>query len=255
MFEGGFRQVLRREADRISLPDESRWVPPQSVRTSATGSAAIVGIALVVLLGVVALREARIAESPVAQAPAKPTPPSRPTMVDGSLIAPLPNVYRNTQFNLVLPAWFHETPAPAGIPSDPALIDRRVFSARTDGRVAPVGEFLPWDLIVEVYRRDGRSLADWVVALGCRPAVPTGDGSCISEPRVIRGATAVVATRSVRNARSAAADTFVVDRKTYVVDRGDQVLVLRYYVGNESDRPTDVNEATLQTIVDSLGLP
>ncbi len=42
--------------------------------------------------------------------------------------------------------------------------------------------------------------------------------------------------------------------KIYVIDRGDQVLVLRYGIGDESNRPPDVTEATLEEIIRSLGL-
>ncbi len=43
--------------------------------------------------------------------------------------------------------------------------------------------------------------------------------------------------------------------KIYLVDRGDQLLVLRYGIGDESNRPADVTETTLDQIIDSLGLP
>lgn len=245
MFEGSFRQVLRREIDAIPLPPEARWVPA----TGSRGLPAWIGVAIAtvaLVLGAVAIRESRQAQGPAAQQPAAVTPPSRPTIVDSRGISPLRNAYRNTRFsyNLLLPAWFHEAPKVALLPSEPNLLDRTIFTARTDADEARFAQLRPWDLIVEVYRREGRSLEDWAGALGCDRSGPVGASTCTMTTTRLGGAPAVVGTRSEPQAG-----------KIYLVDPGEQILVLRYALGDESDRPADVTEATLDGIVSSLGLP
>ncbi len=245
MFEGSFRQVLRREVDAIPLPAEDEWVPRGA--SGGVGALALVAgaTAVALLLGVVTLSGARIPQSPAAEEPARVTPPARPTVVDGRKISPVPNLYRDLQFNynLVLPAWFHESQAVAGLPSEPTLLERKIFTARSDADEARFGQFRPWDLFVEVYRREGRSLEEWAGALGCDRSGPVGASTCAVTPTRIRGAEAVVGTRGAPLAG-----------KIYVIDRGDQVLVLRYGIGDESNRPPDVTEATLEEIIRSLGL-
>src|SRR6266508_6522499 len=120
--------------------------------------------------------------------------PARPTVINGIGIAPLPNLYRNTRFgyNLVVPAWFHEANAGVGLPSEPALLERKIFTARTEaeGTRFAGGQFKPWDLIVEVYRREGRSLDEWAGALGCDRSGPVQAPTCAMTSTRIRGADA-----------------------------------------------------------------
>jgi hypothetical protein len=72
MFEGGFRQILRREVDAIPLPPEDKWVP--AVVSAGSGvRARIVGAAatLAILLGVAVLSVTRLPARPATQEPAR----------------------------------------------------------------------------------------------------------------------------------------------------------------------------------------
>jgi hypothetical protein len=253
MFEGGFRQMLHRQVDAITLPPEDTWVP--RVASSAIGPWVLVSglVAIAFVVGVVAIGGVRLPEIPAAQEPARVTPPARPTTIDGHTDIPLPNAYRNTQFNynLVLPAWFHETRYPGGAPPNTPLLQQKVFTARDDADEARLassvnsrgGLVLPWDLVVEVYQRGGRSLEEWAGMLGCDRSGPVGTSTCALTTTRVHGTDALVGTRSSPSAG-----------KIYLIERGDQVLVLRYVLGDESDRPADVSEATLEQIIASLGL-
>lgn len=249
MFEGGFRQVLRREVDAIPLPPEDKWVPAVASAWFGAGLLVIGAAAFAVLLGVAVLSIARSRESPAAQEPARVTPPARPTVINSIGNAPLPNLYRNTRFNynLVLPAWFHETPVSLGTATAiPGLLERKLFTARSEAdetRFAG-GQFLPWDLIVEVYQRGDRSVEEWAGTLGCNRSGPAGASTCVLTTTRIHGTEVLVGTRSAPLAG-----------KIYLVNRGDQLLVLRYAMGDESNRPADVTQATLDQIIESLGLP
>jgi hypothetical protein len=70
MFEGGFRQILRREVDAIPLPPEDKWVPA-GVSAGFGPRALIMGAAsLAILLGVVTLTIAGMTARPATQQPA-----------------------------------------------------------------------------------------------------------------------------------------------------------------------------------------
>ncbi len=246
-----FRDALHRQVDSIALPPEEDWVPKARTESARWAlAAAVVGV--IVLAAALAAISARPTESPAAQEPVPATPPARPTVVDGRAgraVAPLPNLYRNTQsnYNLVLPAWFHESHVSVRTASDADLLDRRVFTARSDADEARFADsqFVPWDLFVEVYQRRDRTVEQWAAALGCNRSGPAGASTCtLQTTRLAFGVEAVVGTRSDP-----------LPGKFYLVERGAQLLVLRYSLGDESNRPQDVTQATLDQIIGSLGLP
>ncbi len=81
MFEGGFRQILRREVDAIPLPPEDKWVP--AVVSAGFGARTlIIGAActLAILLGVVTISIAGLLSRPATQQSAsEAVPASSPT--------------------------------------------------------------------------------------------------------------------------------------------------------------------------------
>jgi len=255
-----FVDALRREVDRIALPPESEWSPKAStgrglwsLAALAIGSLAVAAVALSVVTtdgaaaGAGEVLRRTIGVVPLVLQP-RPTPPVRPTVIEGGRrVLPVPNEYRNTQFryNLVVPAWFHQTPI-AVADSVPGLLHRAVFTARDEAAEARFagGRFLPWDLIVEVYQRGDRTSEQWAGDLGCNRSGPAGASTCALTPTQIHGTPAIVGTRSAP-----------LTGKMYLIERGDQILVLRYVLGDESNRPQDVTEATLDQIIGSLGLP
>ncbi len=242
-----FRDALRREVDRVALPREDEWIPEISSERGPWPVLATIG-AIMMAAVLVILIEARPTESPVAQQPAVVTPPSRPTTLPGGIgLVPLPIMYHNEQFNynLVVPAWFHQT-ASTGSPSSPSLLGSVVFTARSEADEAQFsrGQLHPWDLIVEVYRRGDLSVEQWAANLGCGASGQTASRTCGSAPSVINGVHMLVVTY---------ADPM--PGKMYLVERGEQLLVLRYNLGDESNRPQDVTQLTLDQIITSLGLP
>lgn len=255
-----FGDALRREVDRIALPPESEWSPKasssrglRSLAALAIGSLAVAAVALSVVTtdgaaaGAGEVLRRTIGIVPLVLQP-RPTPPVRPTVIEGGRrLSPVPNLYRNIEFNynLVVPAWFHETRINQELRL-PLVLDRVVFTARDEAAEARFagGQFLPWDLIVEVYQRGDRTTQQWAGDLGCNRSGPAGASTCALTPTQIHGTPAIVGTRSAPLAG-----------KMYLIERGDQILVLRYDLGDENNRPQDVTEATLDQIIGSLGLP
>jgi hypothetical protein len=201
------------------------------------------------------------------------TPPSlqRPTTCEppayganGRCARPVPNGIRNPAFgyNLTIPGEWHEAKVPPGtepfVPdrpnaspslTAPFFLDRKVFTARSPYEWAyTTNNSVPaWDLDVQVWDRQGRTVLEWSHAFGpCDPAIVViGISVCTQRTEVIRGGTFLVTTVStLRGGRTT----------SYYLDRGDQMLILRYSTDPNVAPPPGVTDATLEGIVRSIGL-
>lgn len=232
--ERPLHELFARELDRLPLPAPDLWVPaaraprpPRAVMMlGALVAAVVLGIA-----GGLALREARSITPPAAATPV----PSVGAVQGGAT-----QISLNSDLNyyIVLPAQWRRSEAERIVPSDKGLLlDRKVFTARTQGEEAHfVGsQFLPWDLFVEIWDRGGQSAEDWA-----HDRFACADG-CTAIVTRINGTTAWVIIVGPPLAG-----------RVYVIERGDRLLVLRYGIGDESNRPADVTEETLQQIINSL---
>lgn len=248
--EGGFRGALRQDLDAIPLPPEARWAPTaEQQRERGTLFMAAAALAGVVIAFIVVGAQLRVPEESGVLA----SPPVRPTTApDGRRIAPLPNVVRNLEFeyNLLVPAWFRRSGLPIDADSSAGLLYREIYTARDGESSVPVtaSTLPPWDVVVEVWRRGDRGLEELMPSFGC-------PGSRADRPPC---------TLTTTQLRFRGRETFPavlatigapVHTKIYIVERGDQFIVLRYAIGADSDRPRDVDEVTLDEIVNSLGLP
>jgi hypothetical protein len=132
----------------------------------------------------------------------------------------------------------------------PFLLDRHVFTARpaqewvtlTNVIVAPA-----WDLDVQMWDRQGRTVLEWARTFGpCNLGFPTyGTTDCVQTTGTIRGTTFVKTTVS----------TFHGPQTTsYYLERGDQMMILRYWTDPNIAPPAGVTDATLEDIVHSIGL-
>ncbi|MDP9226476.1 MAG: hypothetical protein M3P18_22085 [Actinomycetota bacterium] len=242
-----FRDELRREVERLPLPPEDQWVPTHAEAGPRSFVALTIVAAAIVAAIAVAAAGSRLEDGPAAQQPVLVTLPPRPTVVNGVGIERVPVIYQNTRFNynLVLPAWFRHGTLSAGTDAAAGPLERQLITARSEAEEARfVGtQFLPWDLIVEVWDRGGKRTEEWVANFGC-PDPSKGANPCVLETTKIHGTQATVATRAGPPRA-----------RIYLIEHGDQLLVLRYAIGAESDRPAEVSEATLETIITSLGLP
>lgn len=243
--ELSIERVFRRELDALPIPAEFLWVP---VRSDAGGTfvrrtALIVATALLVGGAVFAVNDAR--ESGVAGPGSRATVQPRLTCLpNGVCIAPVPILVRSPElgYNLWLPGDWRETAATG--PTTPGLVSRRVFTARSseeEARVGTAGQVPAWDLTVEIWERQGRSALQWAGSDLC--VAPT---SCGISPMTLRGASAVQAkvpaTPSSRYVRG------------IYVERGDRILILRFVVDPDVERPSGVTEDTFDQIVAKIGL-
>jgi len=271
--ELSIERVFRRELDSLPLPAEQLWVPNRRGGASAILAVSVGAAALVLALVAVDLvREASGAATqprgaatapPLLQPPATCEPPAYGA--HGRCARPLPNGIRNPAFgyNLTIPGEWREAQMPPGtepfVPdrpntgpalTAPFLLDRRVFTARspqewvliTSTNLAPA-----WDFDVQVWDRQGRTALEWSRTFGpCDPAVPIfGITGCAQRTETIRGGSFVVTTVS----------TFRGPQTTsYYLERGDQMLILRYWSDPNVAPPPGVTEATLEGIVRSIGL-
>jgi hypothetical protein len=178
-------------------------------------------------------------------------------VIDARGIAPLRNLYRNAQFNynLTVPAWFRNVPSPpTAIESARGLVDRQVFTAHPAGdtRFAQ-NTVVPWDVVIEVWQRRDLSAEEWTRTFGCgdasSPIVPCNvTRTELHWSSRISGIPVVLGTPTTP-VRGTTYD------KTYVLERGEELIVFRYAVGDESDRPADVTASVLEEIIGSVGLP
>jgi hypothetical protein len=267
-------RVFRRELDSLPLPAEGLWVPNRRTGPSAIVAVSVVGAALVLIIAAAGLiREASgAATQPRGVASAPPSLPARATCAppafgaNGRCVTFLPNSVRNpTQgYNLTIPGDWREVVMPAGtepvVPDGPPtarpsltapfLIDRHVFTARpaqewvtlTTVNMAPA-----WDLDVQVWDRQGRTALEWSRTFGpCDFDIPNyGPAGCDQSTETIRGLTVVVTTvRSISGWQTT----------SYYLERGDQMLILRYGTDPNIAPPAGVTNTTLEGIVHSIGL-
>lgn len=239
------RQLAERALAGIAVPDGPRRVagrPASGVVVLAVAAAVVVLAALGTARFLSELRDAGSVAA---------TPPAGPSATDRRDV-PVPVAHRNTRFgyDLVLPASFRrseaETPLVTLWPRRPELDTREIFTARSPEQERPFAgaPVLPWDLIVEVYERKGATTETWAAWLGCPIGQPPpGTSPCTYEHTTLAGTPALVATIGDP-----------LPGKMYLVDRGDRLLVLRYGLGTDSNRPQGVTAETLERIVHSLGL-
>jgi len=230
--------VFERDLDQLPLPDPDRWVPRE--KRDLVPVAAVAALAIFVLVGIVTV--AGLGASSVLA-----SPPIRPTSSGGRLIGPLPNEYRNAEFgyNVTVPAWLRVSTLPPANATAKGLLhserftgrnadEERAFAATAAGMAIP-----SWDLVIEVWQRDALSAGQWAVQR---------DG-CVAGCAL--GSTAIHGTNAVTAVWSESAGTTV---HAFYFERGPNILVLRYAVGSEADRPQDVTPELLDQVVRSIGL-
>jgi hypothetical protein len=269
--ELSIERIFRRELDSLPVPDEPLWVPNRRARNPAV--VAIVVVSAAFLLAVAALgliREANgAATQPRGVASPPPTLPARASCVpsavsaNGRCVTFLPNAVRNPAqgYNLTIPANWREAQMPPGtepfVPdrpnrqislTAPFLLDRHVFTARSTQEGKVNGDAVPvWDLDVQVWDRQGRTALDWSLTFGpCDHSVVTfGTSACVERTEMIRGVAVIVTT--VYNLHGPRGTS-------YYLERGDQMLILRYWSDPSAASPEGVTEGTLEGIVQSIGL-
>lgn len=269
--ELSIERAFQRELDSLPLPDERIWVPGRREGRSGIVAVTVVGAALILVLAAAGLvRDASGAATQPRGAVSTPTSlPSRSTCAppafgaNGQCVTFVPNAVRNPAqgYNLTIPANWREVQMPLGtqpfVPdrpnrepslSAPFLLDRHVFSARStqeweaSGNTASV-----WDLDVQVWDRQGRNAVEWSFTFGpCDHSVPNyGPSSCVERTEAIRGVTVLVTTVYSLHGSHVT---------SYYLERGDQMLILRYWSDASVASPEGVTEATLEGIVHSIGL-
>ncbi|TMG43135.1 MAG: hypothetical protein E6H91_16435 [Chloroflexi bacterium] len=243
--ELSIERIFRREIDSLPLPPEKWWIPDrQTARRSALLTALVISATVVLVLGaVVTAREvgeaAATGRRGVTTAPLQNLP--RPTCLRGGC-----NVYRSDAFGygIVIPRdWRVQDSSRFGL-SDPSLLDRVEFTARTPEEwqllaAVRVDLIAPWDLFVEVHDRNGFAASDWARSDGC------GRNPCMVGETTLSQSPAYVASWAV---------TPSLEMHAYYVERGERMLILRYVTGPGSEGPHGVTERTLEQIVGSIVL-
>jgi hypothetical protein len=263
-------RVFRRELDSLPVPNEQLWLPIRTRRPSSIVAAAVAGAALVLALAAGALvREASSAATQPRVA-VTATPSVLPTCAppafgaNGRCVTLVPNAVRNPAlgYNLVIPGDWREAQIPPGFepfvrdnprvaPSltGPFLLERHVFTARSPREWVHVTSSAapPWDLEVQIWDRQGRTAFEWSLTFGpCDRSVPNfGISACVDGIETIHGAPFVVTTVSTLHGSQTT---------SYYLERGDQMLILRYWTDPTVEPPAGVTEATLESIVRSIGL-
>lgn len=272
--ELSIERVFQRELDSLPVPDERIWVPAPRARQSGVVAMAVAGAALIlVVAAAVLVRDASGAATQPRGAVSTPTSlPSRPTCAppafgaNGRCVMFLPNAVRNPAqgYNLTIPGNWREVQMPSGTepfvlerpnpqPSltAPFLLDRHVFTARSAqewvGTPTAITVAPAWDLDVQVWDRQGQTALEWSRTFGpCNFDIPNhGPNGCVQTTETIRGLSVVVTTvGSVSGSQTT----------SYYLERGDQMLILRYSTDPNVAPPPGVTDATLEGIVHSIGL-
>jgi hypothetical protein len=265
--ELSIERIFRREIESLPLPDERLWVPKKGTTRLAIVAWSVVGAALLLVLVVAGVIRDRNGAATQPSGAVQPPASCEPSAfgASGRCLSLLPNLFRNQAYgyNLTFPAGWREVQMPVGTepfvrdqPSaDPSLtapflLDRHVFTARsardwagTAGNLAPA-----WDLDVQVWDRQGRTALDWSRAFPCGAPVAFGDTRCVRSEEPIHGMTATVTT----------VFSFRWHITSYYLERGDQMVILRYMYSEMSQPPLgvlpSVAEDTLQQVVRSIGL-
>jgi hypothetical protein len=270
--ELSIERVFQRELDELPVPNEELWVPAGRARPLGIVVVAVVGAALLLVFAAAGLvRDASGAATQPRGGITTPTSlPSRPTCTppsgsNGRCVSLVPNAIRNTAFgyNLTIPGEWRETKMPAGtepfVPdrqgaspslTAPFLLDRQVFTARPPQEwvgIPTINMAPAWDLDVQVWDRQGRSAQEWSLTFGpCDHArVNYGPAGCVERTETIRGVTTVATTVSTISGS---------ETISYYLERGDQMLIVRYWTDPNVAPPAGVTNVTLEGIVRSIGL-
>lgn len=268
--ELSIERVFRRELDGLPVPAEPLWVPNRRARPSAIVAVSLVAAALLLVLSAGGLiREVSgAATQPRGAVSTPPSLPARPTCAppafgaNGRCMTFVPNSVQNPAFgyNLTIPGDWREAQMPPGFEPfrhgrtapqlvAPFLLDRHLFTARSSRDWVHVTDSMApaWDLDVQVWDRQGRTALEWSETFGpCEPGVVTlGISTCARRTETIRGSTFTVTTVSTLRGSQTT---------SYYLERGDQMLILRYWTDPTVEPPAGVTEATLEGIVRSIGL-
>jgi hypothetical protein len=265
--ELNIERVFGRELDRLPLPDEALWVPNRRTTHPAVLLASALGAALLIVLVAVGLLRDGSGTATQPSGVVQPTANCEPPAfgANGRCLSLLPNLYRNQAYgyNVTIPGEWREAQMPPGtepfVPARqgaspsltaPFLLDRHVFTARpaqdwvtlTTVNMAPA-----WDLDVQVWDRQGRSAQEWSLTFGpCdHTRVNFGPAGCVERTETIRGVRAVATTVSTISGS---------ETTSYYLERGDQMLILRYWTDPNIAPPPGVTNVTLEGIVHSIGL-
>jgi hypothetical protein len=244
--------IFERDLDQLPLPDADRWVPTEKRDFFPVVAVAALAIFLMVGLMTVAGIRDQVSSSVLA------SPPARPTSSGGRLIGPLPNDYRNTEFgyNLIVPAWLRVSDVLPANAATKGLLSSVRFTGRNPeqeraflasaGAASRAGEIPSWDLVIDVWQRDGLSAEQWATQRdGCGRGGDIRVSACTLGSTVIHGTTAVTAEWTESSGATVHAFYF---------ERGPNILVLRYAIGAEGERPQDVTATLLDQVVRSIGL-
>ena len=224
------------------MPPESLWVPDrQTARRSIPLTALVISATVVLVLGaVVTAREAGDAAATGRRgvtAPLQNVP--RPTCLRGGC-----NVYRSDAFGygIVLPEDWRVAPPLHGRTPLAGALDRVEFTnQKPDEWTMAFGadSTVVWDVVVEVYDRNGIFAVDWARSDGC------GGNPCVTGQTTIGGSPAYAASWPVSP---------LLRMHAYYVERGRRMLIVRYVTGPGIEGPHGVTEQTLEQIVQSIVL-
>lgn len=255
--ELSIERVFRRELDSLPLPPDDTWVPsPKAQRLHLLG-AVVAATAVVLLIGTaLAVREAADAAAAARRGVVTTPQPLalgsqvRPTCADGRCVSAVPIVIRNPAlgYNLWIPGDWRQTKVPAPA-SQGGLVDRSLFTARypqdEEAAIAAANGVPAWDFLVEVWDRQGRSALDFARTGTCASQAISRAATCEVSTQTLRGQPTVVTTVSLLGGGYT---------KSYYVERGERLLILRYVIDPAVDRPSHVTEQTLEQIVRMIGL-
>jgi hypothetical protein len=241
-------RVFQHELDTLPLPPESMWLPRIRSTERPTLFGAAVGV--VALTSVIVITSVGLRTSPeatrVGSGGATPSPRASScldTLSERPCVHPLPNLYRNPTigYNLAVSGQFRKVVDVIATPPVSGLLYRERYTVRPvdedQAAVAQYGSLPPWDFVVEIY--EGRATTP-----GNRARLDGCGEECVTTQTTIRQEPTLAATWNAG----------VLQIHAYYIDRGNQVLVLKYATGPEQARPPSVNESDLQRIVETIGL-
>lgn len=237
--------IFERDLDQLPLPDADRWVPTE--KRDLFPVAAVAALAIFLMVGLVTV--AGIRDQVSSRVLSSPPTLVRPTVIGGVGIGPLPNDYRNTEFgyNLTVPAWLRASNVLPTNAAAKGLLHSARFTGRSPDQESALlgsagarsGQTPTWDLLIEVWQRDGLSAGEWATQHDrCAAACTVGSA-------VIHGTSALTAEWT---------DSSDARVHAFYFERGPNILVLRYAIGSEAERPQDVTPELLEQVVRSIGL-
>jgi len=206
---------LVRDIERLPVPSEDVWVPTQIHRRPRPFIMAL-GIFAALLVGVVVGDTLLSARSTLA---------SRANRGPASETSPLPSANARFGYVLLLPSGWRPSEAERTLASEAVLLERQVFTARSvaDESRFVGSQFLPWDLFAEVWDGGNKSPEEWA-------------RRWCSDPCDVLLSSANGAREAIASVQSP------MPGRVYVFQHGSTVLVLRYGLGDNTNRPTAVTE-------------